>query len=62
MPAQVKANNFMYFNTLADPVNSKTYKALLSILIRNLRIDLKTAKKKKKNYQYFVIFVTLQLT
>jgi len=46
--AQVRANNFMHFDTVAkhSPVNSEKYAAVLSILIGiNLSIGFKTTKK-----------------
>ena len=45
--AQIKANDFMHFNTLTkhSPVNSEKYAALLFDLIQNLKTHFKLSGK-----------------
>lgn len=47
MPAQVMANNSTQFDTLAkhSSVNSKNYAVMLSILVKELRIEFKIVEK-----------------
>ena len=61
MLTPVMANKLMCFDVLAkhSPENSKKHAALLSICLRNLRINFKSAEKKK--YIYIYIFVDLFL-